>query len=188
MGVGHYQVIGRKIPNNSDLLPPIYRLKIWATDPIRARSKFWYFMRKLCRLKKTKGHIISCNQIFERNPTIVKNFGLWIRFESRGGNHNAFKEYRDLTLGGAVKQLYHEMVSRYKTRAESIQLIKTSELSPKKCKRVNTTQYHSPKIRMPLIRKMSRPSSKKFMSPFKGRRPHLFWSKTSRNSFPEAVC
>ncbi len=36
----------------------------------------------------------------------MKNFGIWLRYQSRTGYHNMYKEYRDTTLNGAVEQLY----------------------------------------------------------------------------------
>ena len=45
-------------------------------------------------------------QIYERRPTTIKNFGIWVRYQSRTGYHNMYKEYRDTTLNGAVEQLY----------------------------------------------------------------------------------
>ncbi len=45
-------------------------------------------------------------QIFEKKPTTVKNFGVWVRYQSRTGYHNMYKEYRDTTLNGAIEQLY----------------------------------------------------------------------------------
>lgn len=45
-------------------------------------------------------------QIFEKKPTTVKNFGVWVRYQSRTGYHNMYKEYRDCTLNGAIEQLY----------------------------------------------------------------------------------
>ncbi len=45
-------------------------------------------------------------QIYEKKPTTVKNFGVWVRYQSRTGYHNMYKEYRDTTLNGAVEQLY----------------------------------------------------------------------------------
>ena len=53
----------------------------------------------------------SCTKVFEKTPTVVKNFGIWVRYTSRTGVHNMYKEYRDVTLTGAVDQLYSEMVS-----------------------------------------------------------------------------
>ena len=134
-----------------------FRMKIWATDAVRARSKFWYFLRKLCRVKKANGQVIACNeardphrggplcvdlggrpadprrslcanpQIFEKNPSLIKNYGIWIRYQSRTGYHNAYKEYRDTTMNGAVEQLYQEMASRHRVRANCIQIIRTGE-------------------------------------------------------------
>lgn len=42
----------------------------WSTDQVRARSKFWYFLRKLKKVKKSNGQIIAVNEIFEKNPTV----------------------------------------------------------------------------------------------------------------------
>ena len=47
-----------------------------------------------------------CVQIFEKKPTTIKNFGIWVRYQSRTGYHNMYKEYRDVTLNGAVEQMY----------------------------------------------------------------------------------
>ena len=37
-----YQVVGRALPTESDEHPKIYRMKLWATNEVRAKSKFWY--------------------------------------------------------------------------------------------------------------------------------------------------
>ena len=168
-----YQVVGRHAPTEADASPKVYRMKLWALDACRARSKFWcvaiyphphpsplaapitspsfhpshpvdahrrtslhpretspilqrrtwrvqksrvtadhntllqlempaeevdpeshrlqlsltlpqlclcrYFMSLLKKVKKSNGQIIACNEIFERKPTTVKNFGIWIR-------------------------------------------------------------------------------------------------------------
>ncbi|XP_021822082.1 uncharacterized protein LOC110763579 isoform X2 [Prunus avium] len=47
-----YQVVGRKLPMASDEHPKIYRMKLWATNEVRAKSKFWYFLRKLKRSRR----------------------------------------------------------------------------------------------------------------------------------------
>ena len=36
-----YQVVGRHSPTPNDENPQIYRMKLWATDAVRAKSKFW---------------------------------------------------------------------------------------------------------------------------------------------------
>lgn len=43
-------------------------------------------------------------QVFEKSPLRVKNFGVWLRYDSRSGTHNMYREYRDLTTAGAVTQ------------------------------------------------------------------------------------
>jgi hypothetical protein len=49
--------------------------------------------------------LISCPQLVERNSRIIKNYAIWLRYDSRSGTHNMYREYRDLTLTGAVDQL-----------------------------------------------------------------------------------
>lgn len=36
-----YQVVGRHVPTEKTPEPELFRMKIWATDVVRARSKFW---------------------------------------------------------------------------------------------------------------------------------------------------
>jgi hypothetical protein len=36
-----YQVVGRALPTPTDEHPKIYRMKLWATNEVRAKSKFW---------------------------------------------------------------------------------------------------------------------------------------------------
>jgi hypothetical protein len=36
-----YQVVGRALPTPGDEQPKIYRMKLWATNEVRAKSKFW---------------------------------------------------------------------------------------------------------------------------------------------------
>jgi hypothetical protein len=42
-----YQVVGRHLPTEKEPEPTIYRMKLWATDPVRAKSKFWCVRRHL---------------------------------------------------------------------------------------------------------------------------------------------
>ncbi|PQM43339.1 60S ribosomal protein L18a-2 isoform X1 [Prunus yedoensis var. nudiflora] len=57
-----YQVVGRKLPTASDEHPKIYRMKLWATNEVRAKSKFWYFLRKLKKVKKSNGQVLAINE------------------------------------------------------------------------------------------------------------------------------
>ncbi|URD90708.1 60S ribosomal protein L18A [Musa troglodytarum] len=169
-----YQVVGRALPTAADEHPKIYRMKLWATNEVRAKSKFWYFLRKLKKVKKSNGQVLAINEIFERKPTKIKNYGIWLRYQSRTGYHNMYKEYRDTTLNGAVEQMYNEMASRHRVRHHCIQIIKTATIPSKLCKRESTKQFHDSKIKFPLVFKKVRPPTRKLKTTYKASRPNLF--------------
>ncbi|RWR86397.1 60S ribosomal protein L18a-like protein [Cinnamomum micranthum f. kanehirae] len=58
-----YQVVGRALPTGNDEHPKIYRMKLWATNEVRAKSKFWYFLRKLKKVKKSNGQVLAINEV-----------------------------------------------------------------------------------------------------------------------------
>ena len=169
-----YQVVGRALPTEADQHPKIYRMKLWATNEVRAKSKFWYFLRKLKKVKKSNGQVLAINEIFEKNPTKIKNYGIWLRYQSRTGYHNMYKEYRDTTLNGAVEAMYNEMASRHRVRSPCIQIIKTATIPAKLCKRESTKQFHNSKIKFPLVYKKVRPPTRKLKTTYKAKKPNLF--------------
>ncbi|CAL8989848.1 unnamed protein product [Prunus brigantina] len=63
-----YQVVGRKLPTASDGHPEIYRMKLWATNEVRAKSKFWYFLRKLKKVKKSNGQVLAIKWFLLNSP------------------------------------------------------------------------------------------------------------------------
>ncbi|GAX73600.1 hypothetical protein CEUSTIGMA_g1051.t1 [Chlamydomonas eustigma] len=166
-----YQVVGRHLPTEAEPNPTVYRMKVWAEDTVKAKSKFWYFLRKLRRVKKANGQVLSINEIFEKKPTTIKNFGIWVRYQSRTGYHNMYKEYRDTTLNGAVEQLYQEMGSRHRVRFPCVQIIKTATVPASACKRANTQQFLDSKIKFPQTFKLIRPPSRTLKTTFKATRP-----------------
>jgi len=60
--------------------------------------------------------------VHEKNPTTIKNVGIWLRYDSRSATHNMYREYRDLTIASAVTQCYRDMGARHRARAHSIQV------------------------------------------------------------------
>ncbi len=58
-----YQVIGRHLPSEANTTPKIYRMRIFAPNDVVAKSRFWYFLGKLRKIKKANGEIISLNQV-----------------------------------------------------------------------------------------------------------------------------
>ena len=78
-------------------------MRLFSSDEVVAKSKFWYFLKKLKKVKKTKGEIVSVKLITEPNQfKRVKNYGIWLRYSSRSGIHNMYREYRDVSTQGAV--------------------------------------------------------------------------------------
>merc|ERR1712012_1295267 len=84
----------------------------------------------LRKFKKTTGEIVSVEEIKERKPLEVKNFGIWLRYDSRSGTHNMYREYRDLTVCDAVTQCYRDTGARHRARAHSIQILRLRRLTP----------------------------------------------------------
>lgn len=120
MALKEYQVVGRHLPTEATPTPKLYRMRIFALNEVVAKSRFWYFLRKLKKVKKANGEVIGVNAILERKPLKVKNFGIWIRYDSRSGTHNMYKEFRELTRADAVKSLYQDMAARHRARFRSI--------------------------------------------------------------------
>ena len=112
-----------------------------------AKSKFWYFMKKVCKAKKTGGEMLAINEIYEKNPNAVKNYGIWLRYRSRTDQHNMYKEYRDLTINGAVSQMYAEMSGRHRAHAESITIMKTAIIPASKVRRDHVKQMLNSKLK-----------------------------------------
>ena len=58
-----YQVIGRHLPTETNPTPKLYRMRIFANNKVVAKSRFWYFLMKLRKVKKSNGEIISLNEV-----------------------------------------------------------------------------------------------------------------------------
>ncbi len=61
--VHQYLVVGRALPTEKDKNPKIYKMRIFAQDTVRAKSKFWYYLRKMNKIKKAIGEVLSCNEV-----------------------------------------------------------------------------------------------------------------------------
>lgn len=46
--------------------PTLYRMRVFARDPVLARSKFWYFMKRQHKVRKIQGQIVSTSEVFEK--------------------------------------------------------------------------------------------------------------------------
>lgn len=80
------------------------------------------FSSRLKNLKKANGEILACSVRHETSPQVVKNFGIFLRYNSRSGTHNMYKEYRDVTRVGAVTKMLAEMAGTHRARRKAIQV------------------------------------------------------------------
>ena len=149
-----YQVVGRKAATPEHPNPEAYRMIIFAPNPVIAKSKFWYFMHQFRKMKKTTGEILDCVELREKGSKIVKNYGVWLRYSSRSGTHNMYREFRDVALTGAISQLYDEMAGRHRTRPRSIQIIRTAEVKAADLKRANPMQFAKKGVKFPLTHRV----------------------------------
>jgi len=167
-----YQVIGRKLPSEADPAPKLYRMRLFAPNTVVAKSRFWYFLKKLRKVKKSAGEIVSLNVISEKRPTKVKNFGIWIRYDSRSGTHNMYKEYRELSRTDAVQALYQDMAARHRARFRSIHILKVVEIEKTAdIRRPYIKQLLTKNLKFPLPHRVPKASGKKI---FAARRPSTF--------------
>ncbi|KAF2788678.1 ribosomal protein L18ae [Melanomma pulvis-pyrius CBS 109.77] len=177
MGLGRrlqeYQVIGRHLPSEANPAPKLYRMRIFAPNDVVAKSRFWYFLGKLRKIKKANGEIISLNQIFEKRPQKVKNFGIWIRYDSRSGTHNMYKEYRELSRTDAVDSLYQDMAARHRSRFRSIHILKVVEIEKADdIRRPYLKQLLTKDLKFPLPHRVPKKSGRKI---YAAHRPSTFF-------------
>ena len=71
-------------------------------------------------MKSTAGLTVVAKQIQEKRPQKVKNFGIWIRYDSRSGTHNMYKEYREMSRTDAVEAMYQDMAARHRSRFRQV--------------------------------------------------------------------
>lgn len=58
-----YKVIGRLLPSAKNPAPPLYRMRIFAPNHVVAKSRFWYFVSQLRKMKKASGEIVYCGLV-----------------------------------------------------------------------------------------------------------------------------
>jgi len=160
MGLQEFQVVGRHLPTEAEPTPKLYRMRIFAPNEVVAKSRFWYFLRQLKKVKKANGEIIGVNVIHEKKPLKVKNFGIWLRYDSRSGTHNMYKEYRELSRADAVKSMYQDMAARHRARFRSIHILRVVEIEKSDdVRRPYIKQLMVPKLKFPLPHRISKSQS-----------------------------
>ncbi|KAM5432593.1 60S ribosomal protein L20B [Microsporum canis] len=191
--LNEYQVIGRHLPTETQPTPKLYRMRIFAPNTVVAKSRFWYFLMKMRKVKKASGEIVAVNTIHEKRPMKVKNFGIWIVYDSRSGTHNMYKEYREMSRTDAVEAMYQDMAARHRARFRSIhvraamtfreigtrnktnsplQILKVVEIEKtESIRRPYIKQLLTKGLKFPLPHRVAKPTNKKI---FASTRPSTF--------------
>ena len=178
-----FLIYGRALPTDATPNPKVCVAKVFAKNEAFARSHFWKLNLRDHKLKKSRGEILKIQEIHARNATVSKNFGIFLKYRSRTGIHNLFKEFRDVSLNGAVNQMYNEMGGNYKVNAEKVQVINTVELQKEQLKLRNPRclQWeNTEKISYPIWRKTIRKTDTKYSNSFAAKRPVVI--KTGRSA------
>merc|ERR1712227_1086418 len=71
-----YEVIGRHVPTERDPEPKAYRIKLFTRNETQARSRFWYFIRRLVKMKKA-------------NAALTQNDAVQAMYQEMAGRHRA---------------------------------------------------------------------------------------------------
>ena len=111
--------------------------------------------------------------MFEKKTSSIQNFGIVLRYLSRTIIINMYKEYRDVSLSGAIAQMYNEMSSRHRAQHESIQIIKTCVLKPNEVKREASRVFVKSSLKFPKVKPIKRAPKKSLRTTFKATRPKL---------------
>merc|ERR1719482_1759626 len=168
-----YQIVGRAAPTPKNPTPKIYRMRLFAKNRVLAKAKVWYFMKKINKAKRSGGELLACNELFDRSPTKVKNYAIWLRYESRTNTHNMYKEFRDTTINGAVGQMYAEMSGRHRAQAGALQIINTAIIPTRDARRDHVKQMTKSDLKFPQVRVV--PLVKKSLrTTFKAKRAQTF--------------
>ncbi|KAA6401926.1 MAG: putative 60S ribosomal protein L18a [Streblomastix strix] len=166
-----FQILGRHYPTEKKHMPRVFKMKLFAPNVVVAQSRFNYYLTRMQKIKRSKCQILKVEEIREKKPLTVKNYGILLKYDSRTGTHNVYKEYRDITIGGAVDQMYNEMASRHAAHKTTIHIISAVRLTSKLCKRPNVTAFHSNKLKFPLLHRRLRATTKDYRTVFKAKKP-----------------
>ena len=166
--------MGRALATEENPNPKLYRMRVFEKNAVIARSKFWYHMKRQHKVRKIQGEIISTSEIFEKKTGCIRNYGIVLRYLTRADTVNMYKEYRDVSLCGAVSQLYMEMSGRHSAAHNSIQIIRTSVVPDAECRRQQIQQFTSQNIKFPKTNTLKRAPFKSVGSKVRASRPSLY--------------
>ena len=59
-------MVGRQHPSEKDPNPKLYRIRVFATNTVTAKTRFWYFMKRQHKVRKIDGEVVSVNEVTPR--------------------------------------------------------------------------------------------------------------------------
>ena len=84
-----YLIVGRRKPTEKNPESPVYRMKIFAQNSVIARSRFWYYLAALKKVKKANGEIVEIHEVRKTSSQCSnrhhRNDGLYERYDHRYG-------------------------------------------------------------------------------------------------------
>ena len=123
-------------------------MRIFHKNAALAKSRFWYFLKQQKKIRGSQGEILSVSEIYEKKTGAVHNYGMVIRYLSRTGIVNMYKEYRDVTASGSVSQMYQEMASRHRAKMDTIHIVSLTTVADKDVKRPRNIAYANTTARL----------------------------------------
>eukprot|EP01002_Notosolenus_urceolatus_P014188 NODE_5421_length_707_cov_64.884498_g4568_i0.p2 GENE.NODE_5421_length_707_cov_64.884498_g4568_i0~~NODE_5421_length_707_cov_64.884498_g4568_i0.p2 ORF type:complete len:191 (+),score=64.88 NODE_5421_length_707_cov_64.884498_g4568_i0:83-655(+) len=153
----HFELIGRKKPSAKEPIPQVFKFEVFAPDRVTATSRFWYYMNRQRKIKKsTGGEILKLRELEGENEKKIRNYAIFIRARSTHGITNLTKEVRATSRLSAVQQMYHDMAARHRVRYYDIQIINVAVRKNSSVKRESIKQFLDPNIKFPLLHRIRR--------------------------------
>lgn len=128
-GMRSYTIIGRRTPCAAEANPAAVRMKIFAKNDVQAKSRFWYFMKRITKVKAARGEILSIEENIPTDTTTARNYRITLSFQSRTGIHYMTKEIRAVSEVDAVERLYSLMGGSHRARFNNIQIMNIAEVN-----------------------------------------------------------
>ena len=177
MNVRQFLVTGRKVICEGEQLPETFAMRVFAKNEVFAKSNFWYEMKRQNKLKKANGQILQVSEIFEKNQKSIKTYGIVCKYRCRTQMINMYKEFRDISVNGAVSQLYAELSGNHRANGNTVHVLRVAVLHKNQdIKRVKSHQFRDSKIKFPIVKTLPKASQDKYRSVFKASRPACFKS------------
>ena len=157
--LSQYEIMARATPSESTPNPKIYKHTVFAKNLIAARSHFWVDMKRVSKIKKTEGQIVSEKLIDDYDNAKIRNFGLHIRYKYKRRVYNAYVEQRALSTAAAVFKMHQETKSRHNIAPRSIVIAKCVEVKDEDVQKKRVKRFVEDDV------EFAHPSANRLMEP-----------------------